>query len=400
MQKSVIAENLSKTYRLYRKPSDRLKEAVFRKPFHQSIHSLQDVSFSVFSGQTMGIIGENGAGKSTVLKILAGTLTPSSGKVQVTGRVAALLELGAGFHPEFTGRQNIHLNALLLGLTNKEIREKESAMIGFADIGEFIDRPIKTYSSGMVIRLAFSIATSADPDILIIDEALSVGDQRFQQKCVERMIGFRDQGKILIVCSHSMFMINELCSQAMWLEHGRIRTYGKTASVISEYLAFAEEKQHSSLNEAQSQKPDAPDIVIDDIILLDEQKKTVKTLKQAGTLLVRVTTRQIGSPMKGHLAIGLEHAGGQLIFGTTTKLSGLEPIDFCGKQVHELLIPSIPVSGGSFRIKAIIGDRHTLRLVHEKISMPIAAESQRPELGMIWLDHQWSVNCENGKTEA
>ncbi|MEE4358999.1 MAG: ABC transporter ATP-binding protein, partial [Desulfococcaceae bacterium] len=254
----VIAENISKTYRLYQKPSDRLKEAVFRKPCHQSIHSLQDISFTVAGGQSLGLIGENGAGKSTLLKILAGTLTPTSGKAEINGRVAALLELGAGFHSEFTGRQNINLNALLMGLTQHEIREKETAMIEFADIGEFIDRPIKTYSSGMVVRLAFSIATSVDPEILIIDEALSVGDQRFQQKCVERMIRFREQGKMLIVCSHSMFMINELCTQTMWLDHGRMRSFGDTASVISEYLAYAEEKQIALQDSSQAEELNSP----------------------------------------------------------------------------------------------------------------------------------------------
>ncbi len=219
---AIEVRDLSKVYRLYRRPIDRLKEAVLRRPFHQPFESLKDVSFVVPSGAGMGVIGENGAGKSTLLKMLAGTLTPTSGEVVKRGRTAALLELGAGFHPEFTGRQNIYLNAALLGLTDLEIREKEKEIVDFAELGQFIDRPLKIYSSGMKVRLAFSVATTVNPDILIVDEALSVGDQRFQEKCVDRIVKFRTQGKTILVCSHSMYMINELCSRTMWLANGRV----------------------------------------------------------------------------------------------------------------------------------------------------------------------------------
>jgi len=217
---AIEARNLTKNYQVYLRPFDRLKEAVLRRPCHDLVEALTDVSFEVPEGGTLGIIGENGAGKSTLLKILAGTARQTFGQMVKRGRMAALLELGSGFHPEFSGRQNIYLNAALLGLKEKEIREREEAIIAFSELEQAIDRPVKTYSSGMYVRLAFSIATSVDPEILIIDEALSVGDQRFQQKCVDRMMNFRKANKTLIICTHSMYMINELCSHAIWLKTG------------------------------------------------------------------------------------------------------------------------------------------------------------------------------------
>ena len=192
---AIEVENLTKQYRVYLKPFDRLKEALIRRPCHELVEALGDVSFRVTPGDTLGVIGENGAGKSTLLKILAGTVRPTSGNVAKQGRIAALLELGSGFHPEFSGRQNIYLNAALLGLGEKEIKEREESIIEFSELGDVIDRPVKTYSSGMYVRLGFSIATSVDPDVLIIDEALSVGDQRFLKKCVDRMMGFKKREK-------------------------------------------------------------------------------------------------------------------------------------------------------------------------------------------------------------
>jgi ABC-type polysaccharide/polyol phosphate transport system ATPase subunit len=200
---SIRVHDLGKTYKLYAKPSDRLKEVLLRRPKHLAFQSLKSVSFQVSKGESLGIIGDNGAGKSTLLKLLAGTLTPSCGDMDIHGRVAALLELGAGFHQEFTGRQNIYLNASLLGLSEAEIKAQEEAILDFAELGQFIDRPIKTYSSGMVVRLAFSIATSVDPDVLVIDEALSVGDQYFQKKSLDRMNTGRQLFFAVIPCIRS-----------------------------------------------------------------------------------------------------------------------------------------------------------------------------------------------------
>ena len=239
----VIVEELGKDYRIYTRPVDRLLEAILRKPRHRALSAVQGVSFNLLRGQSLGIIGDNGAGKSTLLKLLVGTVSPTAGRMEMSGRVTALLELGAGFHPEFSGRQNIFMNASLLGLSPEEIGEKEEAIIAFSGLGEFIDRPVKTYSSGMYVRLGFAIATSVDPDILIIDEALAVGDMAFQRKCIDRMNLFREQGKTMIFCSHSMYHVKELCDKTLWLDHGRMKGMGPTIELVARYEDFSRGKE-------------------------------------------------------------------------------------------------------------------------------------------------------------
>lgn len=240
---SISVEDVNKDFRLYERPQDRLLELFTRRPRHRDFHVLQDISFTVREGKSLGIVGDNGAGKSTLLKLLVGTLQPSSGTIDIHGQVAALLELGAGFHPEFTGRRNIYLNASLLGVPDHDIEALEEEIIEFSELPDFIDRPVKTYSSGMYVRLAFSIATLVRPDVLVIDEALSVGDMAFQKKCVRRMNEFRAQEKTMVFCSHSMYHVQELCDMAIWLEQGRIRQIGKSEDVVAAYEDYCNGKR-------------------------------------------------------------------------------------------------------------------------------------------------------------
>ena len=238
LKPSVLVQNVAKHFKLYKRPKDRLLELILRTKRHENYQALEDISFAVPKSKSMGIIGVNGAGKSTLLKLIAGTLQPTSGDIKINGQVAALLELGAGFHPDFTGRKNIHLNASLLGVSAENIAELESEIIDFSELNAFIDRPVKTYSTGMYVRLAFSIATMVRPDILIIDEALSVGDMAFQKKCVARMNQFRLDAKSMILCSHSMFHIQELCDFTLWIDQGRVREFGESDRVVGHYEHF------------------------------------------------------------------------------------------------------------------------------------------------------------------
>jgi len=322
---------------------------------------------------------------------LAGTVRPTSGNVVKQGRIAALLELGSGFHPEFSGRHNIYLNAALLGLGEEEIREREASIIEFSELGDIIDRPVKTYSSGMYVRLAFSIATSVDPDILIIDEALSVGDQRFQQKCVDRMIKFKEANKTLIFCSHSMYLTNELCANTIWLYKGHVRCYGKTSKVVSEYLAYmkGEDGRGNGDMATPPESVSLPDILIEGMCLLDDKGKPIERVEQFEPVVFQVRTRRIGPPIKGHLSVGFERTDGRRVFATTTKISGLDPVEFAGEQIVELVIPSIPVVGGEYRAKAMVGDEHAIRVIHEFDSEPFRIESDRPEIGVVWMEHHW-----------
>ena len=232
--------DLSKCYQIYSKPHHRLLQAFWgqKKKLYKDFRALHGVSFDVSQGETIGIIGANGSGKSTLLQMVAGTLTPTSGEISVNGRVAALLELGAGFNPEFTGRENVFMNASIMGIPREKIEAEFDELLAFANIGDFIDRPVKTYSSGMYVRLAFSISIHMDPDILIVDEALAVGDIRFQNKCFRKFAELQDKGVTILFVTHSTEMIIKHCQRAIFLDHGEVRYIGKPKDVVYEYLNF------------------------------------------------------------------------------------------------------------------------------------------------------------------
>lgn len=233
---AISVRNVGKMFRLYKRPQDRLLQKFTRRQLFHEFHALNDISFEIRKGETVGIIGRNGAGKSTLLQLICGTLTPTRGEIQVNGRVAALLELGAGFNPEFTGRENVYLNGAILGLSREEIDARLDAIFAFADIGEFVDQPVKTYSSGMYVRLAFAVIAHVDADILIIDEALAVGDALFTQKCMRFLRKFREHGTLLFV-SHDSHAVTNLCQRAIWLQQGRIAEQGSAKEVSEAYLA-------------------------------------------------------------------------------------------------------------------------------------------------------------------
>lgn len=234
---AIKIENVSKIYKLYDHPFDRLKEALhpFGKKYHHDYYALNDIGFEIKKGETVGIIGRNGAGKSTLLKIITGVLTPTSGSVHVNGRIASLLELGAGFNPEMTGLENIFFSGTIMGFTHKEMETKLEAILAFAEIGEFIHQPVKTYSSGMYVRLAFAINIAIEPEILIVDEALAVGDALFQKRCYQYMEKLVANGTTLLFVSHEQESIRTLTNRAILLNHGKIDTIGTSAEVILEY---------------------------------------------------------------------------------------------------------------------------------------------------------------------
>lgn len=243
----IRVKNLSKCYHIYDKPRDRLLQSLFRgkKQFYREFWALNEISFEVGQGETVGIVGRNGSGKSTLLRMIAGTLTPTGGDLMVNGRVAALLELGAGFNPEFTGRENIFMNAAILGFTREEIEQRYQAIAAFADIGDFIEQPVKVYSSGMVMRLAFAVQAHVEPEILIVDEALAVGDVNFQHKCMQRMKQLLECGTTVLFVSHALSDVKRLCQRALWLESGCARFFGEAGLAVEQYLAFMRMRERS-----------------------------------------------------------------------------------------------------------------------------------------------------------
>lgn len=244
---AIRVDGLSKCYLIYDKPQDRLKQLLWRgrRQFYSEFWALRDVSFEVRKGETVGIIGRNGSGKSTLLQLICGTLSPTNGDTQVNGRIAALLELGAGFNPEFTGRENVYMNASILGLSTVEIDAQYPNIVAFADIGDFINQPVKTYSSGMYIRLAFAVAINVNADILIVDEALAVGDMLFQAKCMIKMKEMMNSGVTVLFVSHDTATIKGLCQRCVYLNKGRMIEFGRTANVVGRYISDA----HLSMNQ-------------------------------------------------------------------------------------------------------------------------------------------------------
>ncbi len=230
---------LTKIYKLYKQPVDRLKESfsIFRKQYHHKFYALDNLSFDIRKGETIGIVGKNGAGKSTLLKILTGVLTQTSGSIKINGMVSALLELGAGFNPELSGIENVFFSGMMFGHSREKMTERLDDILSFADIGEYIDQPVKTYSSGMFSRLAFSVAVNVDPEILIVDEVLSVGDMRFQQKSIRKMTEFRENGKTILFVTHDVGVVNKFCTRAIWLDNGKVFKDGIPGNVTKNYIS-------------------------------------------------------------------------------------------------------------------------------------------------------------------
>ena len=332
-------QGVSKSYPIYETPGQRLKElATFnRVSFHRGFWALRDISFSVKRGETFCVIGENGSGKSTLLQIIAGILQPSSGKAAVEGRVSALLELGSGFNPEFSGKENVYLNAAILGLTTAQIDARYAEIEAFAEIGDFINQPVKTYSSGMAVRLAFSVAIHVDPDILLVDEALAVGDIYFRQRCMRKVHELRQKGVTILFVSHAIGDVKAVGDRTMWLDNGTIRAIGETENVVSQYLAYMVEKDSRflELGPRAQEKPTAANVApqviesipnidhrygdgraeIVGIAVLDDNGRKLHLLEPGKPVVIRISARakeavmnpNIGFMMRNHL--GVDFAG-------------------------------------------------------------------------------------------
>jgi ABC-type polysaccharide/polyol phosphate transport system ATPase subunit len=391
---AIDVKNLRKIYKLYKSPAERLKEIIFRKPFHTQFIALDNINFSILKGDTFGIIGENGAGKSTLLKILAKTLRQTSGDLIINGRSAALLELGAGFNPELSGNENIYLNAYLMGLSKDEIDKKKQNIIEFSELGDFISRPVKTYSSGMHVRLAFSIATSVEPDILIIDEALSVGDEYFQKKCIDRMMNFKKAGKTILFCSHSMYYVQELCHKAIWLHKGEVKSIGDTGKIIMDYQNY-ERGKSAVLKEntvemikQEEENPEKP-VKIVDVKVLDKSGSEIEMLRTFEPVIFSFKIRCKSQDIKGHIGFAIIRNDEVMSFGTMTNFDKLNPITFRDKQEFRIKINSLPVLAGLYSIMFVVSDEfaiHPYDILKTK-NLPVTQSNK--EFGMVFIEHEW-----------
>jgi lipopolysaccharide transport system ATP-binding protein len=407
-------QHLGKCYRLFASPRDRLKALLGWANKSEPHWALQDVSFDLMRGQCLGIIGDNGAGKSTLLKLLAGTLQPSHGSVNRVGRVTAILELGAGFHPDFSGRDNLMFAGSFIGLGQSDMLRLADEIIAFSELGDSIDRPVKTYSSGMVVRLAFALVTVVQPEVLIIDEALAVGDQHFQKKCSQRIEAFRQNGCTILFCSHSLYHVRQLCDRVLWLDGGNVRELGDTEAVLASYETHVR-LQDSELRPAASSsgtKPIQPDSeVIDNgkvmpgrrasllnaqiIGLANEATMNPLATLKGSDLVVRV---QAISPSDETPSIGvmLEQFQGVGITSVATHAEDA-PLTLISSQggwstwQTTLTFPDFPLHSGQYSLSFYLFDDRGL-IVYDEWKDFIHFRWISPSLtpGLVRLPHTWT----------
>jgi lipopolysaccharide transport system ATP-binding protein len=318
----ITVNNLTKIFHLYKKPSDRLREIIFRGSYHRNFYALKNVSFQIAEGETLGIIGENGSGKSTLLKIITGVLMPDSGSFHIDGRITGLLELGTGFNPEFSGLHNIYMNAMYLGLSRPEIDAKLDQITHFAEIGHFIDEPIKTYSSGMLMRLAFSVAIHADPKCFVVDEALAVGDAYFQQKCMQRLKEFKANGGSIVFVSHDMNAIKMLCDQAILLDRGQVVENNDPETVINVYNFLLSKKSYGEKIQTNTEQEKFVygnhKAVIEKVTLSGYGSDDLDVVVSGKKIYVNITIVSYEHIDQATVGIMFRDRFGQDIFGTNT----------------------------------------------------------------------------------
>ncbi|MGZ4955527.1 MAG: FkbM family methyltransferase [Methylobacter sp.] len=401
---AISIKNLSKCYQLYAQPQDRLKQFLRggRHQYYREFWALHDVSLDIMPGEVLGIVGRNGAGKSTLLQLLCNTLNPTSGCVDVRGRISALLELGSGFNPEFSGRENVYLSASILGLSKQEIDARFEEIVDFSGIRDFLDQPVKTYSSGMYVRLAFSVATTVDPDILVVDEALSVGDGEFARKSFERIRGMKEAGKTILFCSHSLYQMEAFCDRVLWLDHGKLMLLGEPQEVVRRYSDFllgniGETKAESAM--PITSRPPSP--------------QGYARLSHIEVSLDGIADRMLhGRPGENNLSIRLQFesdpelpaptVGATIDYGTLVTVacvvSGFENIsierDEHGRGEVTIDFPNLPLRKGEYQVSVYLASEDAIHIYDnaQKVAT-IKIEDTLPSPGLVNLPCQWRTSA-------
>lgn len=410
MSVAIEADRLGKVYRRVSAGYQlrTLKSALLRRSLTvglseaESVRALDDVSFRVERGEAFGVIGGNGSGKSTLLKIVAGLLRPSSGSIEVDGRVAALIELGAGFHPEISGRENIFINGAVLGLSKRQIEERFDRIVAFSGLEEFIDEPVKNYSSGMYVRLGFSVAIHTDPEILLVDEVLSVGDEAFGRRCLRRIEEFLAEGRTLLVVSHSLGLIEHLCSRTMWLERGLVREIGEPRRVIDSYReAVAEEEALQQASAALEQGDDPKRRwgsrraeIVEGRLLVgseDEERESFHlTSGEAATFELRV---RAAAPLDDFVfGVAVSTPRGAEVWGTNTDLAGFEPVRLEGEGTVRLHCPALRLAPGEYDVDLAVHGRDGTPYDYRRGCFRVTVSSSERGVGVYFPRHRWSAS--------
>ena len=423
--------NVTKIYRRYarRKQFATLKSALLSGSLihdlqpDETFPALQGVSFNVPAGQTYGIIGRNGSGKSTALKLVAGITKPTSGTVKVEGRISALIELGAGFHPEISGRENVFINGIMLGLTKREVARRFDEIVEFAELQQFIDAPVKTYSSGMYMRLGFAVAIHVDPDVLLVDEVLAVGDEGFTHKCLDKFGEFKRRGKTILLVTHSLNLVERFCDEALWLDSGKVRGSGDPKRVVGAYLTDvgrSEEKELArteALAESKVQSPE-PGVeglqpspsTLDDMTRSDEGRWGSREIEITGVTLKTEQGEvshifQSGDPMSIHLSvrahqaaadfvfgIGIYSADGVNCYGTNTHLEEFKSQDVRGEGEVTFAIESLDLVEGTYKLDVAVHKRDGYPFDYHRLLYTFRVKSRSKEVGIYRPRHTWTFS--------
>jgi ABC-2 type transport system ATP-binding protein len=359
---AVVVDGVTKCFRLYQERNQSLKATIMRRrrSDHEDFLALDDVSVRVREGSTVGFIGENGSGKSTLLKCIARILQPDKGEITVNGKLSALLELGAGFHPELSGRDNVYLNGTILGLSKRTIDQRFDDIVGFAGLERFIDSPVKNYSSGMYVRLGFSVAINVDPDILAVDEVLAVGDEQFQSRCADKFAELRADGRTIVLVSHSLGSVRNMCDDVVWLANGKVRKKGKAGDVIDAYM----NEMHQGHEQASGggHRWGSHEAEIEKVELLNAKGKPTKKVKTGDAVSVRLHYRAHEPIPRPNFGVMINTREGLLVSGPNTREAGLVPEKITGPGVIELKIPRLLLLPGTYDLSGSLCDYAVLHV--------------------------------------
>ena len=396
---AIEIQNLTKKFRIYADQGHSLKEKMLsaKRRKYEERTVLDGISLTVEPGEAIGLVGKNGCGKSTLLKLMSRILYPESGSVRLNGRVSSLIELGAGFHPDMTGRENIFTNASIFGLTHKEIEEQLDEIIAFSEMEEFIDNPVRTYSSGMYMRLAFSVAIHVGADILLIDEILAVGDAAFQAKCFERLMEIKASGTTIVIVSHSMGQLERICDRTVWIDNGRIRMEGAPNEVHPAYLDFMGQRRQLSApvqSAPEGEKPDTP-ARWTDICLLNEQGERVTTVRTGDTVTLQLTYEADPEQAEDALiGLALYRADKALCYGTNTQRERMKPLQLKKSGTIRCTFTKMNLIAGTYWFDVALRRLDMFAYDYAAQAVRFTVYNTIDETGVARLEHRWQTDTE------